>query len=103
MDAQIPLMSEHLTNLQLMRLNLQAKATIPEAERLQLEQEQKELRLKELELDQRSFELFSQYPFRSGAHSKTRTPHYMVKRWQEQTTQWNLRKLQSEKNGLSVR
>jgi hypothetical protein len=80
-DAQIPLMSEHLTNLQLMRLNLQAKATIPEAERLQLEQEQKELRLKELELDQRSFELFSQYPFRSGAHthSKTRTPHYMVK------------------------
>ena len=51
-DAQIPLVSEHLTNLQLMRLNLQAKATIPEAERLQLEQEQKELRLKELELDQ---------------------------------------------------
>ncbi len=54
MDAQIPLVSEHLTNLQLMRLNLQAKATrldnIPEAERLQLEQEQKELRLKELEL-----------------------------------------------------
>lgn len=71
-DSQIPLVAEHLTNLQLiqnMRLNLQAKETrldnIPEAERpsmrLQLEQEQKELALKELQLNQRSFELFSQY------------------------------------------